>query len=502
MTFTEPQPFEEALQKLDERQIALSPLRSREWREKVPTALRDRAFFSSTLENARVAQAMKDFIADFLAKAIDPATGGLKAQGRAEFVADLRALCIREGLGKLDPETGQIAPEIDETDLTDLRSMARLQLIFDTQTTAAHEYGYWAQGNDPDILYAYPAQRFIRVRPVRTPRPLHAANEGQVRRKDDINFWLAMNPDFGVPYGPWGFNSGMGVEDVDRIEAEDLGLLAPGQEIDPPDRLLNDTLSAGIRDIDPDIRAELLQIFGPQIRQVGDRLQWTGNISDYTPAPFTPITPQQRIIQSITRRVAKATTREKAHTILTLKKSDRGTLSVATMPSDPQTAQIAEEATHFTEHIVHKDYFAIPSIHIQEDTRPNPRGYYLSWLKTAFISKDIGRAVHEIMHHLEHENPALYKAAKAFRKSRAKGETAQKLSVLTGNPNYDDGEVAYKDKWAERGGDHYCGKEYNEESHATEILTMGIERLFNDPIGFAKDDPDYFQFLIRTLQKL
>ncbi len=98
----------------------------------------------------------------------------------------------------------------------------------------------------------------------------------------------SMNPDFGVPYGPWGFNSGMGVEDVDRLEAEQLGLIAPGETIAAPDRQLNDTLSAGIRDLDQDTRNELKQIFGPQIREAGDRLEWTG-INNTAPIPRNPI---------------------------------------------------------------------------------------------------------------------------------------------------------------------------------------------------------------------
>lgn len=34
----------------------------------------------------------------------------------------------------------------------------------------------------------------------------------------------------------------------------------------------------------------------------------------------------------------------------------------------------------------------------------------------------------------------------------------------------------------------------------TEILTMGIERLHADPIEFYMNDPEYFKFVIQTLQ--
>ena len=58
----------------------------------------------------------------------------------------------------------------------------------------------------------------------------------------------------------------------------------------------------------------------------------------------------------------------------------------------------------------------------------------------------------------------------------------------------------YKDKWVDRDGDAYSGKDYGER--ATEILTMGIERLHADPIKFYRSDPEYFEFVVKTLQNL
>lgn len=37
---------------------------------------------------------------------------------------------------------------------------------------------------------------------------------------------------------------------------------------------------------------------------------------------------------------------------------------------------------------------------------------------------------------------------------------------------------------------------------ATEVISMGVERLFEDPTGFAKSDPEYFRFVIATLRGL
>lgn len=49
----------------------------------------------------------------------------------------------------------------------------------------------------------------------------------------------------------------------------------------------------------------------------------------------------------------------------------------------------------------------------------------------------------------------------------------------------------------------YCGKQYKSRGnfYATEIVSMGIERFTFDPIKFAIEDPDYFDFIFDTLRK-
>jgi hypothetical protein len=91
------------------------------------------------------------------------------------------------------------------------------------------------------------------------PREYHAAHEGEVRRKDDLDFWLQMNQDFGVPWGPWGFNSGMAVEDVIRGEAEALGVIGKNEIVHPIAKKFNERLSAGVAEMDPGIAAALRQ---------------------------------------------------------------------------------------------------------------------------------------------------------------------------------------------------------------------------------------------------
>lgn len=260
MIFETPIPFADAIRKLLDQQITPSALDTAGWME-IESALRERSFFSARVESARVLQSMRDYMEDFL-EASRMANGGLVASGRSEFVADMRELAIREGLGRVDPETGEIDPNIRESDLTDIRSIRRQELIFDTKIESAAEYGYFAQGQDPDILYVFPAQRFIRIRPVIAPRDYHEAALGEIRRKDDLDFWLSLNRDFGVPWGPWGFGSGCGVEDVDRDESIEAGVINASDEVKPITRPFNAGLSAGTRDLSGDIAAALARTLG------------------------------------------------------------------------------------------------------------------------------------------------------------------------------------------------------------------------------------------------
>ena len=169
------------------------------------------------------------------------------------------------------------------------------------QTQSAHDYTYWKQGMNPDVLDAFPAQRFIRERDVKTPRPVHQQNEGVVQLKSDLPFWLAMNDPafggFGVPYGPWGFNSGMGVEDEDRETAEGLGLLQPGQKVQPVEQAFNDHLQASTRGLDADMVAKLKSSFGKQVEfdEDSQTARWVQPDREEPAVKLQPEVPRSRV---------------------------------------------------------------------------------------------------------------------------------------------------------------------------------------------------------------
>ena len=263
MQFVLGMPFDQALQRLGSKSTIGAKLKSSEWAD-LPAALRERAFFSSQVENLRALQTLRNPLTDFLTSARETLPSGetaLKTGSRAQFIDQMQAALQKLGIERTD---GRI---------TDITSEGRLGLIFDTNTRAANDYGFWKQGQDANVLDEFPAQRFIRVQEVKEPRDAHIQFEDQVFLKNDP-IWARINEDFGVPWGPWGWGCGHDVEDVDRAEAEALGLIAPGQRLAPDEKHFNENLSASTRGIDPDLLAKLLREFGDRISVIGDALVW------------------------------------------------------------------------------------------------------------------------------------------------------------------------------------------------------------------------------------
>lgn len=113
---------------------------------------------------------------------------------------------------------------------------------------------------------------------------------------------------------------------------------------------------------------------------------------------------------------------------------------------------------------------------------------------------------HEMVHPIESKNPEVLAASRAFLAMRAGGDRPESLRKLTGC-NYRSDETAFKDDWVNRKASVYCGKLYSstgriEDARSSELLTMGIQRLESSAFEFHRDDPDYFWFVLATLQKL
>ena len=620
MIFTKPEDWEPAIKKMAGKSPIASHLDTAGW-QNVPGALRDRAFFSARIENAQFLQQARDMIDSFLRQETEVLPNGetaLKVDGRARFIAEMQKLAIQQGMGPAG-----LGP-IKDKSVLDIRSNARLGLIFDTQTRMAYHYGNYKSGLSDAILSVYPAQKFVRMPGAKIKRPLHEQNENAVRLKSDIAFWLEMNAKeiggFSLPYGPWGFNSYMDVSDVSRQEAEDLGLMTPS---DPPPKVrdvdFNERLQASVENISSDIEAELRRAFGNQVVFKGGTVYWKGQkpvvpppkpppplppppVPPPTPPPppipppVPPVVPprppraprkvkpppappappvappapparptiqtgaeiraalaeqikasQDRIVE-IEKKIADLTAlqdsrRGRAATIsgrtdivnerldlreelermhklpnqlyrdaIQIPEPMRGKINfwqgnkvhhkagaAKTMPDAKAwigTEKATRAGAQFLETVVPKQFLKPVSYNYYAD-----RNFAYSSLGEIYINErtPIQTAVHEITHILETQNPGWQKEATDFRDRRTKGEQVVYLKKEYPTLDYDPDEVAFRDKWMERGEKSiYCGKVYRHGT--TEIMTRGVERLVLDPFKFATEDPDYFDFMVNMFR--
>ena len=266
-------PFAEAIDKLGSQSPIGAQLSSSEWSD-LPVELRENAFFSANVESVRFLQNAQDSIGDFIegnVKTLDDGQTLLATGSRAAFVDQMQKRLAAMGVQRTDGG------------LQDIASERRLGLIFDIKTQQAGDYGYWRQGMDPAVLNEFPASRFIRVKDVKEPRQSHEQFQDQVYLKTDPIWARVINKDFGVPWGPWGWGCGHDVEDVDRDEAQSLGLIKRGQTVAQITRangwplqskFLNTNLQASAQGIEPELLAKIKNVFGNKIVNEGDVIRW------------------------------------------------------------------------------------------------------------------------------------------------------------------------------------------------------------------------------------
>jgi hypothetical protein len=241
MIFTAPRPFEEALRSRRVRSLLPTTGNTADLAQLAP-AIRERAMFSATVMSAELLQKLDDGIGSLLDGATDTATVRL---GVKDLLSQLR-----------------YQPELDQRGgLQDLSSTRRINLQLETGVEMARGYGQWEQGQQADVLDEFPAQELFRAESRNEPRDWAQrwAEAGgsffggrMIALKDDP-IWENISR-FRQPYPPFDFGSGMDVRDIDRDEAEQLGLIKPGQELTSQDRGFNDDLQAS-----PNVRAGALQ---------------------------------------------------------------------------------------------------------------------------------------------------------------------------------------------------------------------------------------------------
>lgn len=102
--------------------------------------------------------------------------------------------------------------------------------------------------------------------------------------------------------------------------------------------------------------------------------------------------------------------------------------------------------------------------------------------------------IHEHGHFIEYMRPEVLDRSKQFRDYRNGSGPVVKLKDLFPTHNYEDDEITVVDNWKHP----YTGKIYKHNS--TEILSMGIQYMYEDPVDFYNSDPEFFAYVYAVMK--
>ena len=234
--------------------------------------VKDRAFWVSRVESIKFTRTCRDKIAELLADARNK-DGALVS--RAEVVSAIMQAANAAGIN-----TGSRS-------IRNPGSEARANVIIDTNAGLAAGYAQAEIANTYGARLAFPAQELVRIE--RRERPRNwlvrwVKNGGRVYHGRMIALkgdpiWLKLSR-FGVPYPPFDFNSGMGVEDVSREEAISLGVIE--DDYRPPEKSpmqsFNESLESDMVFRNDSSWLTLKAAFGDQIQKNGDKISWRTDV--------------------------------------------------------------------------------------------------------------------------------------------------------------------------------------------------------------------------------
>jgi tetratricopeptide (TPR) repeat protein len=113
-------------------------------------------------------------------------------------------------------------------------------------------------------------------------------------------------------------------------------------------------------------------------------------------------------------------------------------------------------------------------------------------------------AVHELGHGLDNElalsRSKAGESAREFLDYRVGDEKPVPMRDVSPGGKYGADEMGRKDRFDEvfdRNSAYYTGKAYGGDS--SEVTSMGVQQLYNDPVHFARKDPEYLKFLLGYL---
>jgi hypothetical protein len=167
-------------------------------------------------------------------------------------------------------------------------------------------------------------------------------------------------------------------------------------------------------------------------------------------------------------------------------------------------------------HYVSKDVLAgVATVRLDADAeveRGHARGVDVLGDRYIALPKDrpdvASVVLHEYGHHIERAVPGALRAATIFRddmavqvpsadgSSRMVLSAPVKLATIAPDAGYRDNEFAHRGRYYSP----YVGKVYPPHMRATEVVSMGLQAMYDDPLGFAKKAPEHFRLTWNILR--
>jgi hypothetical protein len=259
MDLITPSPNQQALDSLARRGLMPTDLTSAELRA-LSASVRAESFFSAQTMLEDLLDAYKARVEKMLNPVVEQRPDRVTADnpqgnvnvGLTDAYARLQTKQLLQSLG--------YAPSPDEAGtIADLSSDARINLVLKTNKQLAQGEGWWAQGQNAAVLDQFPAQELFRAEdrekkrdwinrwrtagaqtgdPIGTGWTITPDERLIALKNHDIWLWIGSSKLFtdalDVIWPPFAFNSGMDVRDIDRAEAEAIGLMKRGDAAPEP----------------------------------------------------------------------------------------------------------------------------------------------------------------------------------------------------------------------------------------------------------------------------
>jgi hypothetical protein len=271
----QPTPFAAALADRSLRDLLPTTLSSADLAT-LPAEIRSRSLFSARVPYARHLSTLDRLIGQIL----DPSA----SSGPGDYMNEaLARKLLRESLDDL----GYAPDPAEAGGLKDLRSESRIRLQVKMGVDMARSHGQWTLTQDPDVLNEFPAWRFLpslaakprgdsfwraRWSQAGLPQP-----QGKLVALKTDPGWRALSA-FGLPYPPFDYGSTRDVEEVDRAEAEALGLIASDTRLQGQRTAFDEGLQAQLPEPSPPLLEAILRAM-PGARFVDGVLTALGSVA-------------------------------------------------------------------------------------------------------------------------------------------------------------------------------------------------------------------------------